>query len=132
MLTQYVDVFTANQISGPVLLDISLEDLDYMEVKALGHRKVILKGIEDLRQNKVVTKQLFASSESTNTDNNSRSRSSEVLYYIILYCIVFSLFVKLFDHFLILFNREKNLIYLQQIVIIIPILLLIFLIPQIM
>lgn len=40
MLSQYVEVFTANQISGPVLLDISLEDLDYMEVKALGHRKV--------------------------------------------------------------------------------------------
>lgn len=42
MLSQYVDVFSANQISGPVLLDISLEDLDYMEVKALGHRKVHL------------------------------------------------------------------------------------------
>jgi hypothetical protein len=40
MLAQYVSIFAANQISGPVLLDISLEDLDYMEIKALGHRKV--------------------------------------------------------------------------------------------
>lgn len=40
MLAQYVPIFAANQISGPVLLDISLEDLDYMEIKALGHRKV--------------------------------------------------------------------------------------------
>jgi hypothetical protein len=42
MLSQYVAIFGANQISGPVLLDISLEDLDYMEIKALGHRKVSL------------------------------------------------------------------------------------------
>lgn len=40
MLSQYVPIFATNQISGPVLLDISLEDLDYMEIKALGHRKV--------------------------------------------------------------------------------------------
>jgi hypothetical protein len=80
MLSQYVNVFSINQITGPVLLDISLEDLDYMEVKALGHRKVILKGIEDLRQNKVVTKQLFAPSEtpSDSTSTLSRTRSREV------------------------------------------------------
>jgi hypothetical protein len=40
LLSQYKDIFMKNQISGPILLDISLEDLDYMSVTALGHRKV--------------------------------------------------------------------------------------------
>lgn len=31
-----------------------------MEVTVLAHRKILLKGIEDLRKNKRVTKQLFA------------------------------------------------------------------------
>ena len=32
-----------------------LDDLDYMGVTVLAHRKLILKGIEDLRKNKRVT-----------------------------------------------------------------------------
>lgn len=35
---------------GSMLLDITLEDLDYMNVKVLAHRKLILRAIEDLRQ----------------------------------------------------------------------------------
>jgi hypothetical protein len=35
-----------------ILLDINLEDLDYMSITALGHRKAILKGVEDLRKKK--------------------------------------------------------------------------------
>jgi hypothetical protein len=54
-LGQYAEVFEANDISGSVLLDLSLEDLDYLDIKALGHRKLILKGIEDLRKNKRMT-----------------------------------------------------------------------------
>jgi len=34
-----------------VLVDITAEDLDYMEIKALGHRKILLKGVDDLRRN---------------------------------------------------------------------------------
>lgn len=60
LLQQHVQNFASNAISGPILLEVSLEDLDYMEVKALAHRKIILKGVEDLRKNKRVTKQLFA------------------------------------------------------------------------
>ncbi len=51
-LEQYAASFAANEISGPILLDISLEDLDYMGITVLGHRKTILRGIEDLRKNK--------------------------------------------------------------------------------
>ena len=50
-LKDYVSAFAQNAINGSVLLDISNDDLDYMEIKALGHRKIILKGVEDLRQN---------------------------------------------------------------------------------
>jgi len=60
MLGQYAPIFEQNEINGPILLEISLEDLDYMQVTILGHRKVLLKGIEDLRKNKRVTISLAA------------------------------------------------------------------------
>ena len=66
MLDQYTQAFMTNQIDGLILLDISLEDLDYMEIKILGHRKIILRGIEDLRNNKRVTMPLFASNTQSN------------------------------------------------------------------
>ena len=49
-LDQYISIFSENQINGQVLLDITQEDLDYLEVTALGHRKLILKGIEELKR----------------------------------------------------------------------------------
>jgi hypothetical protein len=48
-LKDYVSAFAQNAINGSVLLDITADDLDYMEIKALGHRKIILRGVEDLR-----------------------------------------------------------------------------------
>ena len=54
-LNQYIQVFVSNEISGNLLLDLSLEDLDYMSITILGHRKTIMRGIEDLRKNKRVT-----------------------------------------------------------------------------
>jgi hypothetical protein len=45
---QYAPNFQQNEINGSVLMDISLEDLDYMGITILGHRKTILKGIEEL------------------------------------------------------------------------------------
>jgi hypothetical protein len=44
-LTNYAEIFQQNEITGPVLLEISLEDLDYMGITILGHRKLLLKGI---------------------------------------------------------------------------------------
>lgn len=35
-LGQYGNTFMTNDITGPVLLDLSLEDLDYMGMTALG------------------------------------------------------------------------------------------------
>lgn len=40
LLSQYKNIFNQNQIAGPILLDISLEDLDYMSITTLAHRKV--------------------------------------------------------------------------------------------
>ena len=48
-LPQYADVFRINEITGAVLVDLSLEDLDYMEVKTLGHRKTLLKAVAKLK-----------------------------------------------------------------------------------
>jgi len=49
-----VEAFILNEINGNILLDITLEDLDYMGITVLGHRKIILKGAEDLRVNRRV------------------------------------------------------------------------------
>lgn len=48
-MAQYASAFSQNEITGPILLDLSLEDLDYMGITILGHRKTILNGIEELR-----------------------------------------------------------------------------------
>ncbi|CAM9165043.1 unnamed protein product [Ectocarpus sp. 12 AP-2014] len=49
-LEKYRSVFQQNEISGTILLEVGLDDLDYMDVCVLAHRKRILKGIEDLRR----------------------------------------------------------------------------------
>lgn len=49
-LGRYRGVFQQNEISGPILLEVGLDDLDYMKVHVLAHRKHILKGIEELRR----------------------------------------------------------------------------------
>ena len=46
---QYKELFKKNDINGAVLLEVSLEDLDYMKIAVLGHRKIIIKEVEDLR-----------------------------------------------------------------------------------
>ncbi|CAE7303559.1 CDC48, partial [Symbiodinium sp. KB8] len=47
-LAKYVSTFAENEVSGAVLLDVGKEDLDYLEVKALAHRKLLLKAIARL------------------------------------------------------------------------------------
>lgn len=49
-LCQHRVIFKLNEISGPILLEVGPDDLDYLHVKVLAHRKRILKGIEELRQ----------------------------------------------------------------------------------
>lgn len=49
-LGKHAGVFQQNEISGPILLEVGLDDLDYMDVRVLAHRKCILKGIEGLRR----------------------------------------------------------------------------------
>jgi hypothetical protein len=47
-LAQYIETFSKNEISGRELLELGLDDLDYMGVKALAHRKRLLKGVAEL------------------------------------------------------------------------------------
>ncbi|CAM9456436.1 unnamed protein product [Choristocarpus tenellus] len=49
-LGQYREIFQKNEISGPILLEVGMDDLDYMSINILAHRKVILKGIEHLKR----------------------------------------------------------------------------------
>ncbi len=47
-LAQYRETFSSNEISGRELLDLGLDDLDYMGVSVLAHRKRLLKGVAEL------------------------------------------------------------------------------------
>lgn len=51
MLDQYQTIFAQNEVNGPIFVDLALEDLDYMNITVLGHRKIILKGAQELRKN---------------------------------------------------------------------------------
>ena len=81
-LDQYSPTFAQNEISGLVLLDLSLTDFDYLGVSILGHRKILLRNIEDLRSNGRVTAALAKAAaasdvtrslSSMNTHNKARS-----------------------------------------------------------
>jgi len=48
-LADYAPVFSANAMSGMALLDLVEADLDYMGVKPLGHRKLLIRGVGQLR-----------------------------------------------------------------------------------
>ena len=50
-LANYGQKFAENEIFGDILLDLGLDDLDYMGIKVLAHRKKLLKGIEELKRN---------------------------------------------------------------------------------
>ena len=49
-LPQYIGVFTENEVTGSVVLELNLDDFDYMNITALGHRKTLLKAVEELRR----------------------------------------------------------------------------------
>jgi hypothetical protein len=71
MLFLQTDVFIQNEINGPILLEIGLDDLDYMEVRKLAHRKLILKGIQDLKKNGRPTLNLMSNDASITTQSSS-------------------------------------------------------------
>jgi trimeric autotransporter adhesin len=50
-LNQHRECFSQNEISGPILLEVGQDDLDYMHITALAHRKQLLRGIDDLKRN---------------------------------------------------------------------------------
>ena len=49
-LGQYAAAFAENLIAGRILLDVDLDDLDYMNVTILAHRKVLLRAIAELKR----------------------------------------------------------------------------------
>lgn len=49
-LPQYQEVFAKNEINGEMLIDMTLDDLDYLNITVLGHRKTIMKAVEEFRR----------------------------------------------------------------------------------
>ncbi len=49
-MPQYQEIFRKNEINGELLIDMTLDDLDYLNITALGHRKTIMKAIEEIRR----------------------------------------------------------------------------------
>lgn len=76
-LDQYVDSFFSNDIAGHILLELSLEDLDYLGVTALGHRKILLKSVEQFRQ----TGQFSSETALRASPSKAMSKSVEVIRY---------------------------------------------------
>lgn len=74
--SQYKTVFQENEITGAILLELSLEDFDYMNIKALGHRKVLLKNIELLRRKKGPDALGTTSARSKSSEGRSRIPNS--------------------------------------------------------
>eukprot|EP00750_Incisomonas_marina_P012122 INCI16585.2.p1 GENE.INCI16585.2~~INCI16585.2.p1 ORF type:complete len:551 (-),score=121.31 INCI16585.2:314-1966(-) len=65
-LPQYKTVFHENAIDGAVLVEMGTEDLDYLNIKALGHRKMILGGLAEIRVDKsAATSSASASSQAS-------------------------------------------------------------------
>ena len=64
-------------------MDITLDDLDYLGVTKLGHRKIILRSIEDLRKNGRITLHLMAANEgdreSKVSGSNATSQNADAL-----------------------------------------------------
>ncbi len=49
-MPQYQEIFRMNEINGELLIDMTLDDLDYLNITVLGHRKTIMKAIEEIRR----------------------------------------------------------------------------------
>lgn len=73
-LEQHIPIFIQNDIIGQVLLDLTPGDLDYMNITTLGHRKLILKGIDQLKA--AVNGNKSSSNNSINTANNVSGSSN--------------------------------------------------------
>ncbi|GBG27915.1 Kinesin light chain 1 [Hondaea fermentalgiana] len=49
-LEKYKKIFAENEIDGAVLLELGVDDLDYMNINALAHRKALLKEVARLKR----------------------------------------------------------------------------------
>jgi hypothetical protein len=87
-LSSYIETFARNEITGSVLLELGQSDLDYMNIKALGHRKIIMREIErlkrgkssvDLRQGGTIDASPPRGNSSNNGSPNGRGRKQKRL-----------------------------------------------------
>ena len=48
-LQEYTSTFVENEIDGNILLEMTLDDLDYLKITKLSHRKIILSSLKKLK-----------------------------------------------------------------------------------
>jgi len=92
-LPQYVPVFLQNEINGGVLLDLTLDDLDYLSVTVLAHRKTILRAIEEIRLNQKPSNKatprlmpgIVRSQSASRINVQGEVKSAEVMFIIGIY-----------------------------------------------
>ncbi|MCV4820828.1 SAM domain-containing protein, partial [Escherichia coli] len=74
-LSEYKSVFYKESISGAELLDLSLDELQHMGVKKLGHRKKMIKLVETLKQGNNTASPVADVDEDTTEDSISVSNT---------------------------------------------------------
>ena len=82
--TEYGAIFKEHGVDGSVLLDMGLDDLDYLNIKKLAHRKAIVRSIGLLKKNKVTSSvagtmqdPYLATNDAFRDDNSSTNNDSE-------------------------------------------------------
>eukprot|EP00938_MAST-03A_sp_MAST-3A-sp1_P000513 g513.t1 len=64
-LPKYCDVFKSNSIDGRVLLEMGSDDLDFLSIRFPAHRKMILKGVDSLKEKNMTTTKKIHWTEAT-------------------------------------------------------------------
>jgi hypothetical protein len=87
-LTKYAPVFEENEVAGSLLLELSNTDLDYLGIKPLAHRKILMKGVAQLRSACGLSAQEGASSTETGSSSaigsvvaSAAPRSKELVHW---------------------------------------------------
>jgi hypothetical protein len=93
-LDRYATAFSQHEVSGGVLLDVTGEDLSYLGVSVLAHRKLLLRGIAQLKDAAAASGSVAAATAAASgesglgapllpppTDSSSSSSSTRALHW---------------------------------------------------
>jgi len=75
-LPQYRGVFDENEVGGATLLELTPDDLDYMGIRPLGHRKTLLRAVESLRAERRNALEVAAAADSSSRMSSVHAASA--------------------------------------------------------